>query len=118
MEDADLGIVPKRSNSFGNEAFSTKTLEFMSLGVPLIVADTAIDKYYFNDSLVRFFRSGDEDDLAEAMLQLIQSPELRDKLARNGLEFAAQNDWEYHKHKYLEIVDTLIAGTSPTGKRS
>jgi glycosyltransferase involved in cell wall biosynthesis len=111
MEDADLGVVPKRSDSFGNEAFSTKTLEFMSLGVPLIVADTAIDKYYFNDSLVRFFRSGDEDDLAEAMLQLVQSPKLREELVRNGLEFAAQNDWRHHKRKYLEIVDGLVAGT-------
>ena len=115
MEDADLGVVPKRSDSFGNEAFSTKTLEFMSLGVPLIIADTSIDKYYFNDSLVRFFRSGDEDDLAKAMVQLVQSPELREKLVLNGLGFAAQNDWEHHKHKYLEIVDTLVTGALRTG---
>ena len=47
MANADLGVVPKRSDSFGNEAFSTKTLEFMLLGVPLIVADTKIDKYYW-----------------------------------------------------------------------
>ena len=36
---ADLGVVPKRSNAFGDEAFSTKTLEFMTVGVPLIVPD-------------------------------------------------------------------------------
>jgi glycosyltransferase involved in cell wall biosynthesis len=112
MEDADLGVVPKRSNSFGNEAFSTKTLEFMALGVPLIVADTDIDKYYFNDTLVRFFRSGDEDELAQAMLQLITDSELRRKLVQNGLEFASQNDWVHYKHKYLNIVDSLVAGTS------
>jgi glycosyltransferase involved in cell wall biosynthesis len=107
MQNADLGVVPKRGNSFGNEAFSTKTLEFMSLGVPLIVADTAVDRYYFNDSLVKFFRSGDEEDLAATMLQMIGDSELRGQLANNGLEFASRNNWESHQSIYLNIVNAL-----------
>ena len=110
METADLGIVPKRGDSFGDEAFSTKTLEFMSLGVPLIVAATTIDKYYFTDSLVRFFRCGDEDALSEAMLDLVSKPELRLKLAQNGLEFAEHNDWSHNKGRYLDLVDSLMTG--------
>ena len=30
MAEADLGVVPKRADSFGNEAYSTKIMEFMS----------------------------------------------------------------------------------------
>ena len=108
IADADLGLVPKRSDTFGDEAFSTKTLEFMILGVPLIVAATKIDRYYFNDSLVRFFRSGDEDDLAEAILELIRDFTLRQRLARNGLQFANQYDWESNKGRYLNVVDSLV----------
>lgn len=108
MEVADIGVVPKRGNAFGDEAFSTKTLEFMSLGVPIIVAATKIDRYYFNDSLVRFFRCGDEDDLSKAMLELIENAELRRKLAQNGLKFAMQNDWEHNEYRYLNIVDSLV----------
>ncbi len=40
MAEADLGIVPKRNDPFGGEAFSTKTLEFMSLGIPIIVSES------------------------------------------------------------------------------
>ena len=116
MENADLGIVPKRGDSFGNEAFSTKTLEFMSLGVPLIVAGTAIDRHYFNDSVVRFFRCGDEEDLAAAMLQLIRDRQLRQQLVSNGLEFARAYDWESNKYKYLDLVDSLISGKSRAKK--
>lgn len=47
MANADLGVVPKRNDSFGGEAFSTKILEFMALGIPVVVADTKIDKCYF-----------------------------------------------------------------------
>ena len=64
MANADLGVVPKRNDAFGGDAFSTKILEFMALGVPVVVAATRIDTHYFNDSLLRFFTPDDAADLA------------------------------------------------------
>ena len=111
MENADLAVVPKRCNLFSNEAFSTKTLEFMAMGVPVIVAATDIDKYYFNDSQVMFFRPDDERDLAAVMLQLIESPELRQELIVRGSKFAALHDWEKKKSLYLDLVSSLTGQT-------
>jgi glycosyltransferase involved in cell wall biosynthesis len=107
MASADLAVVPKRKDSFGDEAFSTKTFEFMSLGVPLLIADTTIDKYYFSDSVVRFFRSGDQDDMAGSMLELIKTPSARQQLAQNALQFVQHYTWDVHKHRYLQLVDSL-----------
>lgn len=108
MENADLGIVPKRGNSFGNEAFSTKILEFMALGVPVIIPETAVDRYYFNDSVAKFFKANNESSLAEAMLLLINNPELRCSLVRNADKFIQKYTWEENKHDYLNLVDSLI----------
>ena len=77
MANADLGVVPKRADSFGNEAYSTKIMEFMSAGVPVAVSETRIDRFYFDDSLVRFFESGNPDALAAAMLELLGNAQLR-----------------------------------------
>ncbi len=107
MEGADLGVVPKRKESFGNEAFSTKILEFMASGVPVIVSDTKIDRYYFDDSLAKFFRSSDESDLADSMLLLIQDAELRKRLAQKAEEFISRNNWDIQKSDYLSLVDYL-----------
>lgn len=109
MENSDLGIVSKRSDGFGNEAFSTKIFEFMSVDVPVIVPETAIDRYYFNDSVVKFFQANDEKSLAEAMLLLIDNPELRQDLVRNAQKFIEGYSWDRNKEIYLGLVDSLVA---------
>ena len=112
IENADLGVVPKRSNSFGNEAFSTKILEFMSLGVPVVVPDTAIDSYYFNNSVVKFFRANDEQSLADAILLMIKNPELRQKFIRDASEFVRKYSWDMNKDTYLNLVDSLVQSSN------
>lgn len=108
MANCDIGLIPKRNDSFGGEAFSTKTLEFMSMGIPIIVSETRIDRHYFNDSVVQFFKPEDERDLAEKMLWLIKNNELRDRLAQNSLKFVQDYTWDKRKNKYLDLVDSLV----------
>lgn len=112
MENADLGVVPKRADGFGNEAFSTKILEFMCLGVPVVIPDTAIDTYYFDGSIAKFFHANDERSLAEAILLLIENPELGETLARNASEFKKDFTWDVHEGTYLRLVDTLVGKNS------
>jgi len=110
MAGVDLGVVPKRSDTFGNEAFSTKIMEFMAMGVPVLAARTKIDQYYFNDDLVQFFESGNAQDLADKIEQIVESPARRAQLAASSTDFIAQNTWDVRKQEYLDLVDRLTAG--------
>lgn len=107
MAAADIGVVPKRDDSFGGEAFSTKILEFMSLGVPVVVSRTKIVTYYFNDSVVKFFTPEDVDDLATSMLRMVKDPGMRKSLAENAMKFVEDFSWENRKREYLGLVDRL-----------
>ena len=107
MAEADLGVVPKRADSFGNEAYSTKIMEFMSLGVPMVVSSTKIDRYYFDDSVVQFFESGNADALAEAMFNVLSNDERRRGLVARASEYVSRNSWENRKADYLQLVDSL-----------
>ncbi len=108
MADADIGIVPKRDGSFGGTAFSTKILEFMSLGIPVVVSSTRIDRHYFNDSVVRFFESGNEEELGDSIEKLAKDIPYREKLAERAYKFVEQYNWMKKKEIYLNLVNSLL----------
>jgi glycosyltransferase involved in cell wall biosynthesis len=107
IANADVGIVPKRAVSFGNEAYSTKILEFMAVGVPVIASNTKIDRWYFNDSQILFFRSEDEDDLAEKMERIITDPGLRARLIESGDTYIRLNNWDIKRNEYFDLLRSL-----------
>jgi glycosyltransferase involved in cell wall biosynthesis len=117
MASADLAVVPKRvSTVFGSEAASTKIMEFMSIGVPVIVSRTKIDTLYHGESMVRFFEPENEKDLANAILELWRNPELRRNLVENSSQYVLQHNWGSKKQEYLDLLESLIHPTiSETG---
>ena len=108
MGKADLGLEPKRNGIFVGDAMSTKILEFMSLGVPVIASDTRVHRHYFDTRVLEFFNSGDEKDLARAILKLATDEDYRKHLAKAGAEFAEDFSWEEKKSGYLRLVDRLV----------
>jgi glycosyltransferase involved in cell wall biosynthesis len=112
MASVHVGVVPKRADGFGNEAFSTKTLEFMACGVPVIVSRTRIDLHYFDARVVRFFTPGDIADFAQQMLWAFEHPEQLQEMAAAASRHAVDYSWQRHSTEYLQIVDGLACPPS------
>ncbi len=110
MSAASVGVVPKRADGFGNEAFSTKILEFMASGVPVIVARTRIDAHYFNDDLVNFFEPGDAECLARVMWNVYAHPDEQAVKTRAAFDFANTLSWQARQVDYERLVDSLATG--------
>lgn len=108
MARADCGVVPKRSNGFADEAFSTKIWELMAVGTPVIVPATTVDRYYFDDSRVLFFKPEDVHDLAEKMERMMVDCNLRTSLSERGLMFSTNNCWDEKKALYNDLIDSLF----------
>jgi len=121
MANADIGIVPKRAEGFGDQAYSTKIMEFMSQRLPVVLSRTKIDSLYFKDSHAAFFTSGDSADCARAIRKVLTDPGYREQLAANGFAYAQANSWDTMKDVYLDIVDRLtttaiMAHHAPSGR--
>lgn len=110
IANADLGVVPKRADSFGNEAYSTKIMEFMSQGVPVVISRTAVDSYYFNDDQVRFCESGNVQEFGQAIVEVLSDEELRARLIGQACDYVTRNHWGNRSEEYLDLVDGIIGG--------
>jgi glycosyltransferase involved in cell wall biosynthesis len=108
--NADIGVVPTRATSFSNEAVSMKSLEYMSLGIPVAISRTKGHSYYFGESMVEFFDPDNEQDLARAVVRLYRSAEKRRSLVKNAYWFIQMNGWNQAKKVYLGIVNSLTSG--------
>jgi glycosyltransferase involved in cell wall biosynthesis len=80
--------------------------------VPVVVSDTRIDSYYFDNSTVKFFRSGDVDHLAACLLEMMNNPSEREELRRAGFRYVEGNCWDVKKAIYYDVVDHLVGVSS------
>lgn len=108
MANADLGVVGKRADVFGNEAYSTKILEYMSQGIPAVIPRTAIDAHYFSNTVVMFYEPGDPADMADKMVTVYSDAPLRGRLVSEAARCVEANRWELRQQDYLSLVDRLV----------
>ncbi|MBD3240468.1 MAG: glycosyltransferase [Chitinivibrionales bacterium] len=105
--DIDIGVVPKRGGVFASEAFSTKALDFMAAGIPIVASRTTIDEYYFDDSQIAFFTPENHGEMADRILQLYNDPERRRSLSEAGKAFVALNNWDSMQQEYVSLAQSL-----------
>jgi hypothetical protein len=74
-----------------------------------VVSRTRIHQYYYNDSLVKYYDDDDDAVLAENIIRLRNSPDLRQRQIANALKYVEEHSWDVEKYQYLGIVDSLVA---------
>lgn len=119
MSQCDVGLVPKRVSSvFGNEAASTKIAEFMATGVPVVASLTKIESSMYDDSMLRFFQSEDEQALADAVTDLYRDPVLRANLTANATRYIELNNWVSKIPEYTRLARGLTNAKSISATKS
>ncbi len=105
LQQADVGIVPNRSNIFTDGLLPTKLMEYVALGTPVIAARTPTITTYFDDQMVQFFEPGDVEDLTRCILQLCHDQARLKELAQNADQFNHQYSWEKVAANYVMLID-------------
>lgn len=107
LSSMDIGIDPKKDGVYSGETLSVKAMEYLAMGIPLIVSATPAAKQYFNPEMVCFFKPNDPVDLANCIVKLYHSSALRRKLREKGNRFFESYDWEKYKTQYFSLLKRL-----------
>jgi glycosyltransferase involved in cell wall biosynthesis len=109
LANADIGIVPTKDAVFSDEILAQKSLEYLSLGIPIVVSKNKGHSYYFNSNMVRFFKPNDRESLARSIIDVCRSPKEREKLLNNSKKFLERHNWKVYKTHYVRIVEQLLS---------
>ena len=105
MAKSDIGIVPVEKNPYSDLVHTNKMFELIAMKKPVIISRTKAVENYFgsDDSCLKYFESGNEEDLARCILELYHSPETREKMVINAYKKFESAHWEKTKEDYCNL---------------
>jgi glycosyltransferase involved in cell wall biosynthesis len=106
---ADVGLAPTRRSDFTDFSLSTKAFEYAAMGRSVVASRLPMVERVFGDVVVTY-EPGNPDDLARAVLCLVDEPEAREARISRALDRARDLGWEHEARRYLELVDRLARG--------
>lgn len=110
LYDMDIGVVPYLRDSFMDLALSTKSFEYVAMGLPVIASRVASMTALFTDSSLLYFEAGDAADLAGRIEQACLDPELRCSLVAQADREYAGLAWPVQEARYVGLVKSLMGG--------
>jgi glycosyltransferase involved in cell wall biosynthesis len=106
----DLGIVGNRRNlACDKYMLPVKLLEYVYLGIPVVVPRLSIIARYFNDTMVRFYEPENEDEMAAAIVELFHDKDRRKLLATNAQQFYQTYNIGVQASRYINVLTGSVA---------
>jgi glycosyltransferase involved in cell wall biosynthesis len=101
--DADVYVLPSHAENFGHSVF-----EAMSCGVPVVVSDTLNYAGEFRESGAGFVLPRAPDAFSNAIVSLIDNPDLRREMGDFGRSFTRRFSFEETGSKVAAVVDCIL----------
>ncbi len=105
---AHVGLVPVLRDIYTDLMHANKMFEYIAMLRPVIISRVNAVKDYFDETDMLFCEAGDAQALADAMIQLYRTPELRDQLAARAYAKYQPLRWREQKKIYQALIQELV----------
>jgi glycosyltransferase involved in cell wall biosynthesis len=105
-QGASVGVIPNLPTKLNQYALSSKLFEYVALGIPVVSADLPTIRAHFDDSEIRFFRAGDAESLAEALLDVAHDPRAAAERVAAARARYEEYRWPGNAARYLALLET------------
>jgi glycosyltransferase involved in cell wall biosynthesis len=103
-----LGVVGNRRSVAGDLMLPVKMLEYISLGIPVVVPKLRTIQHYFPDDMVFYYEPEDVESLADCLHRLRCQPDVRRAKALRAHSFLQQHGWEHQGAELVALYQTLV----------
>lgn len=109
MKNADIGISCHRAGVFGDLYFSTKIIEYLTQGLPVLAPRTkTIGKYLPEDALF-YFEPGDEKALADRLRFMWENEGEVHARLNNARRVLPNLSWQAERERFISYYQHVIA---------
>lgn len=117
VASASCGVIPNRPSRLNRFALSSKLLEYVLLGVPVVVSRLETLAAHFSSGEVTFFEPDDAAALAEAIAWVAGHPDEAREKAERARRRAEAYSWPESRARLLEAL-SRTASEGAAGRRS
>jgi len=103
----DIGIIPYRSDGFMELVLPTKAYEFAWMHRPIIASNTSAIRSMFRSESIALCDPAKPESFAEAIIDLYQHPEKRDRMVASAAKDYELFRWELMAEHYQKILASL-----------
>jgi glycosyltransferase involved in cell wall biosynthesis len=108
LSSADIGVCPDPWNPFNDKLTMNKVLEYMALELPTVMFDLSEGRAIADEAAVYAGRGNDPNDLARAMLALLDDPARCKRMGEYGRRrVEAEFAWDGQRKIYLAAYASL-----------
>lgn len=108
LSKCDLGLTILHPKGNYINSLPTKSLEYMSVGMPVVMSDFPLWRELFSDVAI-FVNPEDTEQIASAIKYYYKNPDDRIKKGLKGYQIAREKySWESESIKLLNVYDQLV----------
>ncbi len=112
LSTADVCVNPDRVNAMNDLSTMNKIMEYMALGKPMVQFDLKEGRHSAAEASL-YAAPNDPRDLADKLVQLLDSPEQRMRMGEFGRKRVIEKlSWEHEAPNLLRAYDALFHGDS------
>ena len=113
MRKADIGISCHRAGVFGDLYFSTKIVEYMTQGIPVLSPRTYTINKYLSDDIVFYFEPGNDTALADTLRSMWQHPTEVVRRVIAARQLVPRLSWQAERSKFLSFYADFVNNGAP-----
>lgn len=107
LNTADVCVNPDVANEMNDKSTMNKIMEYMALGKPVVQFDLTEGRHSAREASL-YAEKNNERDLARKIIELLDNPELREKMGRIGRSrIENELEWKHEAPKLLRAYQAL-----------